>query len=83
DLLHKSKIRKNPTPPKLRFVSPPRKRGGVGGGVLGTFARGLGFLSQFWMFYIIWKSLAPQHPTLILPDALGRELDFPVSHLCK
>ncbi|OYD96273.1 hypothetical protein CDG76_05515 [Nostoc sp. 'Peltigera membranacea cyanobiont' 210A] len=24
---------KNPTPPKLRFVSPPRKRGGVGGGV--------------------------------------------------
>ncbi|MEH2436681.1 MAG: hypothetical protein V7K25_20965 [Nostoc sp.] len=40
DLLHKSK-KKNPTPPKLRFVSPPEKRGGVGGGVLGTFARGL------------------------------------------
>ncbi len=37
DLLHKSKIRKNPTPPKLRFVSPPRLRGGV----LGTFARSL------------------------------------------
>ncbi|MFN6478929.1 CHAT domain-containing protein [Nostoc sp. DedQUE07] len=41
DLLHKSKIRKNPTPPKLRFVSPPRLRGGVGGGVLGTCTRGL------------------------------------------
>gem|GEM_PF-2876275 len=25
---------KNPTPPKLRFVSPPRLRGGVRGGVL-------------------------------------------------
>ncbi len=25
DLLHKSKIRKNPTPPKLRFVSPPEE----------------------------------------------------------
>ncbi len=24
----------NPTPPKLRFISPPRLRGGVGGGVL-------------------------------------------------
>ena len=24
---------KNPTPPKLRFVSPPRERGGVRGGV--------------------------------------------------
>ena len=41
DLLHKSKIRKNPTLPKLCFVSPSRKRGGVGGGVLGTFAKGL------------------------------------------
>ncbi|MEH2109611.1 hypothetical protein [Nostoc sp.] len=41
DLLHKSKRRKNPTPPKLYFVSPPRLRGGVGGGVLGTFARSL------------------------------------------
>ena len=41
DLLHKSKIRKNPTAPKLRFVSPPEERGGVGGGVLATFARGL------------------------------------------
>ncbi|MFN6453839.1 MAG: CHAT domain-containing protein [Nostoc sp. EfeVER01] len=41
DLLHKSKIRKNPTPPKLRFVSLPEERGGVGGGVLGTCARGL------------------------------------------
>ena len=39
--MHKSKRRKNPTPPKLRFVSPPRLRGGVGGGVLRTFARGL------------------------------------------
>ncbi|MEH2087113.1 CHAT domain-containing protein [Nostoc sp.] len=29
------------TPPKLRFVSPLRLRGGVGGGVLGTCARGL------------------------------------------
>jgi hypothetical protein len=28
---------KNPTPPKLRFVFPPEERGGVGGGVLGTF----------------------------------------------
>jgi hypothetical protein len=33
DILHKSKI-KNPTPQKLCFSSPPRKRGGVGGGVL-------------------------------------------------
>nr|WP_269141572.1 HD domain-containing protein [Nostoc commune] len=24
---------KNPTPPKLCFVSPPRRRGGAGGGV--------------------------------------------------
>ncbi|WP_392476221.1 hypothetical protein [Nostoc sp. C110] len=40
DLLHKSKT-KNHTPPKLRFVTPAEERGGVGGGVLGTFARGL------------------------------------------
>ncbi|WP_334716539.1 hypothetical protein [Nostoc sp.] len=33
--MHKSKIRKNPTPPKLRFVSPPEERGGVGDGHLG------------------------------------------------
>ncbi|MDZ8023285.1 MAG: hypothetical protein RMX97_00985 [Nostoc sp. DedQUE11] len=40
DLLHKSKIR---TPPRQSYaLSPlPLARGGVGGGVLGTFATGL------------------------------------------
>ena len=41
DLLHKSKI-KNPTPHLLTQTLPsPKHRGGVGGGVLRTFARSL------------------------------------------
>jgi|GEM_PF-2931030 hypothetical protein len=46
DLLHKSKIR---TPPRQSYaLSPlPLPRGGVGGGVLGTFARGL-FVIGHW-----------------------------------
>jgi hypothetical protein len=40
DLLCKSN-NLNPTLPKLRFISSPEERGGVGDGVLGIFARGL------------------------------------------